>query len=304
MLRVLKGALFSVSFCFTAGTAYSETYCTDHDSANDLLTAARTGGGYDECIATPQEVEFTVYDISMCTSEPDVGSVGSCTSIFSSTSGKEVLVSESTSVSLDPAISLENGDYTYVALTLDIRVGVKVAFDLGFNTGLMNGWNSTSGEYCWSNGSDIDSYGVNRGNLGNVRCGSLQESLSQAAMSYENINVFDDLTGTTNTLNDEPSGNNTTFDIDLLDSAGQRASIVPDPTTGVYADADKLFVIIELPSAQRVNETSSNIDVGFKVSDLVLMKLAQTGDASRNCSGPICFQNASVRGVSFYATVR
>ncbi len=300
MLRVLKSALVSVSSCLITGTALADVYCNNYSSRYDLSNAL-VGHPY-ECIATPQEVEFTVYDISMCTSEPDVGSVGSCTSIFNSTSGKEVLVSKSTSVSLNPAISLENGDYTFVALTLDIRVGVKVAFDLEFDSpNVMNGWNSTSGSYCWSDGSDIDSYSSNAVNLGNVHCGSLQDSLSQAAMSYENINVFEDSIGYTNTLNNESSGNNTAFDIDLIDSSGQRASIVPDSNTGVYSDAVKLFVIIELPTAQRVDETSSSIDVGFKVTDLVLMKLI---GSSNHCLGLICFQNASVSGIGFYANIR
>ena len=58
MMKALKGALVPVSFCLIAGTAYSETYCTGHNSASDLEIA--TSNGHSECIATPQEVEFTL----------------------------------------------------------------------------------------------------------------------------------------------------------------------------------------------------------------------------------------------------
>jgi hypothetical protein len=209
-----------------------------------------------------------------------------------------MLLSDDTSIPLDPSISLENGDYSHVALTIDERIGVKVILDLGFD---VHGWGPTPGDHCWSDGSDVDLYDPTSGN---VRCGSLQSAMSGAGMSYESITVFEDSQqNATASLDDEPSRDGGTFNIRLIDSAGQIASELDND--GLFADTDKMFVIIPLPVAQRVDETSTNIDVGFKVTNLVNMTMDPQCGRIQGCinADDVLFQNAIINSIGFYATV-
>jgi hypothetical protein len=294
MLKLQIAMLFVFSTSFMTGTAVAQQVCSGHNSEAVLRIA---GGSDFECTATPEQVEFIVYDISLCTSEPDVGDVGSCTSIFNSPSGREILVSDDTSIPLDPSISLENGDYSHVALTIDERIGVKVIIDLGFD---VDGWGTTQGDHCWSNGSDVDLYDSSSGN---VRCGSLQSAISGAGMSYESITVFEDSQqNATASLDDEPSRDGGSFNIRLIDSSGQLASI--QDSDGLFTDTAKMFVIIPLPVSQRVDETSTNIDVGFKVTNLVNMKMDPQCGGMQGCTNSdVVFQNAIINSIGFYATV-
>lgn len=291
--------LFSVAsagLLFFADDAMAQVYCNDYNTAAALLTAANGNGG--ECVATPESAKFTVYDISLCTSRPDVGSTSSCTSIFSSASGRDILVSNSDSIALDPNITIPHDDYSYAALTIDERFGIEAAFDMGFTVG---GWvdpsnnanvPSTQGQHCWTNGSDIDLYGLTSGN---VRCGATaQMANSQAAVSHETLFFLDDSPNMTASADGMQSIDGT-FDIRLINSAGQLATV--DPVNIVANDTDKLFVIIPLPSVQRVDENSSNIDVGFMVTDMMNLKVQSCPNVT------ICIQNAIINSIGFYTRI-
>lgn len=302
--------LFSVAsagLLFSADDAMAQVYCNDYNTAAALLAAANGNGG--ECVATPESAKFTVYDISLCTSRPDVGSTSSCTSIFSSASGRDILVSNSDSIALDPNITIPHDDYSYAALTIDERFGIEAAFDMGFTVG---GWvdpsnnanvPSTQGQYCWTNGSDIDLYGLTSGN---VRCGATaQMANSQAAVSHETLLFLDDSPNMTASADDMQSIDGT-FDIRLLNSAGQLATVDrSDILANIAAhDTDKLFVIIPLPSVQRVDENSSNIDVGFMVTDMMNLKVQTCSDGAMPSPNVIpCIQNAIINSIGFYTRI-
>jgi len=286
-------------FLFSADDAKAQVYCNDYNSATDLLLDANRNFG--ECVATPVSAKFIVYDISLCTSRPEVGSTSSCTSVFNSTSGREILVSASESISLDPNITIPHDNYSYATLTLDERYGIKALLDMGFTVG---GWvdpsnntntPSTQGPHCWTDGSDIDLYGLASGN---VRCGATAEIASnQVAVSHETVFFLEDSPNMTNSFDGLPSVDGT-FDIRLINSTGQLATV--HPRNIVANDTDKLFIIIPLPSVQRVDENSTNIDVGFMVTDMMNMKV-QSCNIS-NALG-LCFQNAIINSIGFYARI-
>jgi hypothetical protein len=299
--------LFSVAsagILFSADDAMAQVvYCNDYNSGADLLNA--TNNNLSECVATPEFAKFTVYDISLCTSRPDVGSTSSCTSIFGSVSGREILVSDSETISLNPNITIPHDDYSYATLTLDNRYGIKAVLDMGFTVG---GWvdpsnntniPSTQGEHCWTNGLDIDLYGQTSGN---VRCGATaQIANSQAAVSHETVFFLEDSPNMTASYDGLPSIDGS-FDIRLINSAGQLAAV--DPVYIVANNTDKLFVIIPLPSVQRVDENSSNIDVGFMVTDMMNLKVQTCSDGATPSPNMIpCIQNAIINSIGFYTRI-
>lgn len=299
MLKRIFKTVLAPALCLFANAASAQIQCSDYSSGTALLNATQTN--YGECTVTPSAVKYTVFDISLCTARPEVGAVSSCTSIFNSTSGREVVVSDATTIALNPNVDLQTADYSYATLTLDKRYGIKMLLDMGFDVG---GWYdsansqvSSVGQYCWTNGADIDLSGLT---AGNIRCGSdYQSAAAQAEVSHEEITYLDDSPNMTASYDGIPAIDGA-FDVRLLAPNGQLATV--NPTTVGPNDTEKLFIIIPLPSVQRVDETTTNIDVGFQVTDLANLHVIQCPDPNNPVS--MCFQNGVINGIGFYARVR
>ena len=144
---------FFLIFMIVLGTSAGAVECTT-SSSNASNTVVYPLSGLKSCSVTPDSIEVKLYDLGICTSAPTVNTdftinYDSCVSVFESSAGRSVALSNNLQVSLDPEITLEETTYTHGYIKLGSTFGVKTKFTFGYSVATEDNANNPGpGIYC------------------------------------------------------------------------------------------------------------------------------------------------------------
>lgn len=258
--------LFSAN---TLAANYTQIGCSL--DSNGLITNTRGyGSGSEElCDFQANSVKLNVYKFALCTQEPIFNqssaptNLSSCTFIYDSASPTLVTVSNSSGLNISDVTQPAAGTYPYALVVMSNTLYVKGAAH--FDGTRIAELGSTSGEYCWTNGSvlsaDLGNMTLLSGN--GLTCGNT------VGGNYD----FNQVTWTWSTWpgiipsEDVPNGNNTDYFLNdsLVGVNGTKTrwasvhrfdtpvSITPTTT------AIEMAVNISLGTSMRFDNTSGKV---------------------------------------------
>ena len=264
--------------------------CTYVNGEVDVASIALDSNGKDRnCNFTPDEVKIKVFDIYLCEELPTYSNYRtSCSSLFSSSAGKDIELSKGTSSSMaDGAITLQEGGYKYAALVMENTFSIKFQADYTMPIRGKSGVGTT----CWTNGNDVKIFYGNNYPDFSSECGTSSAANPQfSRYTYAGLyhpaypsNPFK------NAIDGIAIGRGASAYI--LSGLNTLATVTPgsDPQDpdAVVTDGNKILGIYEFPNAQVVSAATQNVDMGISVDKGAFMKITSNTFYADN-SGPIC----------------
>jgi hypothetical protein len=163
MYKYLSFFIFMFISASSFAANYTQIPCTL--DSNSLITNTRGHGtGTDElCDFQANSVKLNVYKFALCTQEPifnesnTATNLSSCTYIYDSASPTLVTVSNSSGLNISDVTQPAAGTYPYALVIMSNTLYVKGAAH--FDGTRIAEQGSTSGAYCWTNGSVLSSDG-------------------------------------------------------------------------------------------------------------------------------------------------
>ena len=157
MYKYLSFFIFMFISASSFAANFTQIPCTL--DSNDLITNTRGYGSGSEvlCDFQANSVKLNVYKFALCTQEPIFNpssaptNLSSCTFIYDSASPTLITVTSSSGLNISDVTQPEAGTYPYALVIMSNTLYVKGAAH--FNGTRIAELGSTSGEYCWTNGS-------------------------------------------------------------------------------------------------------------------------------------------------------
>jgi hypothetical protein len=294
-------ALAATSLLMYSGEVHAET-CTSYLNEQAVLDEMDQDN-FMECGVTPDFTRVEVYEIALCEEKPTATDKTSCTVLYQNTTGQILEMTSNSSFPLTDQISVPEGMYpfAYVVISNEFEISIQhqFAFDV-YGIDSNNQKEVSGGNFCWTNGSQISAL-----EAGDMTCGPTPAP----SVSTERVSVLglddqpgDDIPDNNNGVHDPlffyegiPSSTLVPFDAYVTDSTGALAvatsalSSVPNglpPST----NAERIMVVLNLPSATLINEQTTSIDVGFGVTDIGYLLLTGCG------SNQVCAHGAGLGG--------
>lgn len=262
---------------------------------NTLSTGSDLPVGDMQCKTTPTSLIFTIYELSLCTaaatpSNQVVGATNPCTKLHYDVNGEAIdLSAGGTSIQLGSDVSLIEGTYTHALLKMDTEFLMTTKLEFAASRTANN---STSGAFCYSNGSDIDIYPTS--NTSHITCGNsfpttVEPSNSGLHFLGEEAVDFDmnQEIGYRTTL----GGVTSVTDLYILDSDGTQSSgdltyagstpnLIP-----VLSDAsDRKYIMASqmLTTPVKITPNTTNVELSILVTDASGLHFASNGNIVEN----------------------
>jgi hypothetical protein len=265
-MKIKLRATATVAFsCFitliTANTSLADTSCsaTSWFDAHKDSNAANGEDGY--CYITPQAMNVRLYEFGLCTSAASPSNREQCTTLVANSAGLALELSTGVSLPLAAGVSIPEGVYSHAFVVLSNVTSLETVIE--FSSARTDDRGST-GSYCYTDGRSID----NSPSI--ISCGNDPTAVTA---STEVIGL--DAGGYTNTeLNYTVTmrGENVVTDLYSITSAGQLSTN--------YGDDFALFGSQILNQPISVTPNTTNIDIGFSITDGVTIGFAPGGGAT------------------------
>ena len=226
------------------------------------------------CTVTADYSEFVVHKLGLCTAAPtepapDVESnyLSACEMVFDSPAGKKIAINTvtNTSTSLTDSIQIANGRYTHAVLLLGTEFATRHQQTFSSEKTAINGG---SGTICWT-----DSVSRNAAATpwtGYSQCGTSLPADFASNNTYVYRDTIKAMSGNEDINWYKASELNPTQVLLNMNSATAVATNIieiPDSGGSFTSDAQFMLAIITLDSPVTIDETTTNVDVGFPVTD-------------------------------------
>lgn len=271
----------SVITLITASESFADTTCSSSSwySTHTGGNAANAGDGY--CFSTPQAMNITLYEFGLCTSAASPSDRDQCTTLFSNPAGTALELSAGISLPLSAGVSISEGSYTHAFVVLSNVTSLETVIE--FSTTRTDD-SGDAGIYCYTDGRSINLFDsiISCGNDPTAVTAST-EIIGLGAGSYSNtlMNYSVSMLGET-----------VVTDLYAITNVGQLS------TNSV--DDFALFGSQILNQAISITPNTTNIDIGFSVTDGVTVGFANGGPPfnapARNTDAPV---DAVFEGLKF-----
>ena len=284
--------LFGVAFYFMTTVKANAASCTSTSTRSDNASSSTTShalGTINFCSVDAESIILKIYEFGLCTGPSNLTDVSACTTLFKSSSGRNVDLTVGSSVSLISEISLSEGSYTNAYLKVSDEISIKAIVEFADArvsnpaTGLGDG----SGKFCFTDGRSINDIStiVTCADTANDAKGTSEQMYIQGSGDYGEI------------LNYQTSLGWVVTETDLYtyNSAGAFTSVRAN-AVGIYADQT-------LAAPVKIDANTSNIDLGIVVTDGVSLGFRCENDAASEFSSAPdwdkCVSDVSFNGLRF-----
>ena len=278
-MKNLKIILFVAAFFVTH--IGSITFAQDlGPDCNTLSTGSDLPVGGMECKTTPTSLIFTIYELSLCTaaatpSNQMVGATNPCTKLHYDVNGEAIdLSADGTSIQLVSDVSLAEGTYTHALLKMNTEFLMTTKLEFAASRTANN---TTSGAFCYSNGSDIDIYPAS--NTSHITCGNsfpttVEPSNSSLQLLGEEAVDFD--MNQEIALSTTLDGVTSVTDLYILDSDGTQSSgdltyagSAPNLIPVVSGGSDRTYIMASqiLTTPVEISPNTTNVELAILVKD-------------------------------------
>ena len=279
-MKNLKIVLILAAFFATniGSIAYSQDAllsCSTLVTGNDVPSNQNM-----ECTATPTSLKFNIYELSLCTAAANPSNQASegtnpCTKLHYDVFGEEIdLTGVGASIQLGSDVSLAEGTYTHALLKMDVDFSMTTKFQFAASR-TADTTPQSSGEFCYSNGSDISGEPVS--GASHITCSDAFPSTVEA--STDSIKLLgEEATGFD--MNQEIAisttlgGVTSVTDLYILDSDGTQSSgdLTYNPSDGtpvLSGSSDRKYIMASqiLASPVVISPSTSSVELGILVAD-------------------------------------
>ena len=284
--------LFGVAFYFMTTVKANAASCTSTSTRSDHASSSTTShalGTINFCSVDAESIILKIYEFGLCTGPSNLTDVSACTTLFKSSSGRNVDLTVGSSVSLISEISLSEGSYTNAYLKVSDEISIKAIVEFADArvsnpaTDLGDG----SGKFCFTDGRSINDIStiVTCADTANDAKGTSEQMYIQGSGDYGEILNYQTSLG----------GVVTETDLYTYNSAGAFTSVRAN-AVGIYADQT-------LAAPVKIDANTSNIDLGIVVTDGVSLGFRCENDAASEFSSAPdwdkCVSDVSFNGLRF-----
>ncbi|MDA7485122.1 hypothetical protein N9A56_07340 [Planktomarina temperata] len=286
-LCAVYGFLLLITYSLLPSIAEANSSCTATSTYGDHMggnSASDENDGY--CLSTPSSLVLKIYEFAICTSEPNPSNTSMCTKIFEKAAGEDFDLSAGASLSMADNLSIEEETYTHAYVTLSNVTTLKSTLDFSPNTRF--DLDGREGKFCFTDGRKIkETYSI-------ITCANTAAPL----YSEETISLGDDSSPYYNgTIEDYPAvvGSTTILtDLYMLDVNGKPSQ--------AYTDDFAIMGAQELSTAVTINAATTNLDIGFSVTNGMSFGFIENGDSEggQTCNQAAgCLNDAVFDGLKF-----
>ena len=239
------------------------------------------------CDYTPDGMRIKLYQILLCEELPTLANYNSiCKKLVDFSSGKVVsITANGTSPIIDGPVTLTEGNYSHAAILIENKIGSL--FTQTFSQPI-HGSNGV-GKTCWSNGNDAKIWYPGGYTEFSASCGLSSAANPQwSTYTYKGFWTPGGYVNTANQLTATGSGK----DVYLLGDVNTVAAITYDGNgfgeQNLTTQANYLLGVAPITPIAKVTPNTSNVDLGFKLTDTFFQKITtSTGynvGVSKTCS--------------------
>jgi len=255
----------------------------------DVSQLVRDGNGKDfNCDYTPDGMRIKLFQILLCEELPTLANYNSiCKKLVDFPTGKDVsITANGTTPIVDGSVTLTEGNYSHATILIENKIGSK--FTQTFSQPI-HGSNGV-GKTCWSNGNDAKIWYSGGYTEFSASCGLSSAADPQwSTYTYKGFWTPGGFVNTANELTLTGSGK----DIYLLGDVNSVATITYDNSgnteeENLRTQANYLLGVAPITPVAKVTPDTSNVDLGFKLTDTFFQKITtnsgyNVGD-SKTCS--------------------
>lgn len=277
---------YAFAYALTAMSASADTACSSTSTFNDhqgINSADSELGGY--CFLTPQSFNIVLYEFGLCTSAATPSNRDQCTTLFSNTAGLELEISKGTSLKLADNISLAEGQYSHAFISMSPTSSIEAVIE--FDTPRVAD-NGSQGIFCYTDGRSIDD--VPDGDpFSVISCGDTPAAVSPAVETIFFENDAGDYDNTLLNYVVSLRGQSVATDLFMITNTG----VLSNSFDNDFA----LFASQTLNNPISINPETSNLDIGFSVTDGIALGF----DNSNTMTAPF---DAVFQGLRFIVSSR
>ena len=288
-LNLIKTGLFILGLSLSTQVNAMDICPRDSNGAIDLGQLNSDGADFN-CKYTPSLMKGVLHKILLCETIVDnTNYMDLCEPIFENSAGKDILISPNETGELtDGPISLPEGTYTHAVLLVENYFDSK--FTETYSAPLHG--DDGIGTTCWSNGKPAAvSYEDSNGNADytqfSATCGNAADADPQySRYTYKGLSLGGGFTNFAPGLTAYGPPNKNVY---LMSDYSTLAVLTPgaDPASepDLTSDARYLLGVTQLSSPATVDANTSNVDLGFLVTNAYFQKIT-TDDyyGVRRCS--------------------
>lgn len=305
-------ALFTVvmlSQLVSATGAKAATCSRDGDEIKDSNFSL---GG--DCTVTPDAAMFPIYKLGLCEEVPTLDNyLSDCKFLVEYSTPKEVEVSKDTTIQLNDNITITEGTYKAAVLVVGNTIGLKHVdiFESDQNGNEPDGdeFNVSQGKYCSTRTytGNQDMFDSADNGVG-VEVATLESFLDCAAEplpagwykedkgAYFSTTLCDDSTGAIVAPAALTTENSSVGKVQICATAN-------DGTTPAQPGV-KQVAVQTLPAPVTISANTTSIDVGFELTDMLLIEKHSASGTLGGPISPFTFTNAFVESIGLKITTR
>lgn len=304
-------ALFTVVMLSQLVSATGAKAATCSRVGDEIKDSNFSDGG--DCTVTPDAAMFPIYKLGLCEEVPTLDNyLSDCKFLVEYSTPKEVEVSKDTTIQLNDNITITEGTYKAAVLVVGNTIGLKHVdiFQSNQNGNEPDGdeFNVSQGKYCstrtYTGNQDMFDSEDNAG----VKVETLESFLDCAAEplpagwykedkgAYFSTTLCDDSTGSIVAPAALTTENSSVGKVQICATAN-------DGTTPAQPGV-KQVAVQTLPAPVTISANTTSIDVGFELTDMLLI---EKHIASGTLGGPISsftFTNAFVESIGLKITTK
>jgi len=293
-LTILSAALLLQTF--TASSAHAAA-CTALTTGTDVPALV---DGERACTLSPSSLIFKIYELSICKSavSPSTSAAdkaAKCTTLFESSTGKDVDLTPGSVFQLKDGLSLDEGTYDHGLLKMHVTQTMKTQFTFPVARATVATSGNNAGRFCYSNESNISNQPT--GTNSQIDC---HASAYATKANTSTINIFGEEDSGSNFQMNQAiqvpnvlNGVTAKTNLYVLDSDGTQSTgdfnYAADPK--LSAGNDRKFILADqtLASAVVISPDTTALDIQFSVTGSSSIAFKADGDIFENTFNGLIF---------------